>query len=375
MVSAGKRRVKTIVRDEMTRREFLRAVAVTAGAAGVTLILPSCAPEPTPTPAPQELVAGMMDTSAYRKDPPWTVGRSGMGEVNSWQVIRTLHYEYGWQEKYADLFGEVFYAQAFWDPAQQVADLEDILTHDIDVLFLLPVTGGNCIAQIEATMDRGIPVILGGGRAYTENYVSYIDRDNSGCGLLYAEYIARKMNYEGNVVLMMGLPGNTYAEDVLRGARDGLARYPDIVEAGIEYGQWSPVEGKAAMEALLASVPQIDGIVNDGGNMGIGIVDAYMDAGLPIPPMCGDDGNGWLRLAKENNVKFLACHGGAELALDEVDIAVKVLRGEPVPKIILADIPHFEEDETDKYYRPDLNDQYWAINKLSDEWIQEHYAL
>jgi len=303
------------------------------------------------------------------------VGRSGMGEVNSWQVIRSRHYEYGWQEKYKGLFGEVYYAQAMWDPAKQVADLEDIFTHDIDVLFLLPVSGGNCITQIEEAMDRGIPVILGGARAYTEKYASYVDRDNCGCGLLYAEYIARKINYEGNVVLMMGMPGNTYAEDVLRGARDGLARYPNIVEAGIEYGQWSPVEGKAAMEALLASVPQIDGIVNDGGNMGIGIVDAYLDAGLPIPPMGGDDGNGWLRKAKENNVEFLAVHGGAELALDEVDIAVKVLRGEPVPKIILPDIPHFTEDELDEYYRPDLDDQYWAINKLPEEWIQKYYAL
>ncbi len=375
MASTGKRRVKTIVRDEMTRREFIKAVAVTAGAAGATLILPSCAPGPTPTPTPYELAAGMVDTSAYQKEPPWTVGRSGMGEVNSWQVLRSRHYDYGFQEKYKDLFGEVFYAQAMWDPAKQVADLEDILTQDIDVFFIHPVSGGNCITQIEAAMNRGIPVILGGARAYTEKYVSYIDRDNSGCGLLYAEYIARKINHEGNVVLMMGMAGNTYAEDVLRGARDGLARYPDIVEAGLEWGQWSPVEGKAAMEALLASVPQIDGIINDGGNMGIGIVDAYLDAGLSIPPMGGDDGNGWLRKAKENNVEFFAVHGGAELALDEVDIAVKVLRGEPVPKNILADISYFEEDELDKYYRPDLDDQYWAINKLPEEWIQKYYAL
>lgn len=373
MEATGKRRVKTIVREEMTRREFIKAVAVTAGAAGATLILPSCGKAPTPTPF--VVGAGMVDTSAYKKDPPWTVGRSGMGEVNSWQVLRSRHYDYGFQEKYKDLFGEVFYSQAMWDPSKQVADLEDILTHDIDVFFIHPVSGGNCITQIEAAMDRGIPVILGGARAYTEKYVSYVDRDNSGCGLLYAEYIARRINYKGTVVLMMGMAGNTYAEDVLRGARDGLARYPDIAIGGIEYGQWSPVEGKAAMEALLASVPQIDGIINDGGNMGIGIVDAYLDAGLPIPPMGGDDGNGWLRKAKENNVKFLAVHGGAELALDEVDIAVKILRGEPVTKNILAPIPHFEEDELDKYYRPDLDDQYWAINKLPEEWNKKNYAL
>jgi ribose transport system substrate-binding protein len=372
MTATGRGPLKTIVRDQMSRRDFIKAVAAATGAA---LILPACRPAATPTPGASELTAGLVDTTPFKKDPPWTVGRSGMGEVNSWQVIRSHHFDYGFNRKYAGMFGEVIYTQAFFDPAQQVADLEDILTHDIDVLFVHPVSGGNAIAQIEEAMSRNIPVILGGARAYTENYVSYVDRDNPGCGLLYAEYVARKINYEGNVVLMMGLAGNTYAEDVLRGAREGLAKYPGIVEAGLEWGEWSPVVGKSAMEALLVSVDRIDAILNDGGDMGIGIIDAYLDAGLPIPPMCGDDNNGWLRKAKENNVQFLAVHGGAELALDEVDISVKVLNGEPVPKNILADIPRFEEDALDTYYRPDLNDQYWAINELPEDLIVELYGI
>lgn len=362
---------RIIVRDQMSRRDFLKAVALAAGGA---LILPACGDGQQTTTDTTELTTGMVDTTRFKKDPPWTVGRSGMGEVNAWQVIKSLHYDYGFQEKYKDLFGDVIYTQAFFDPAQQVADLEDILTNDIDVLFVHPVSGGNAIAQIEQAMERDIPVILGGARAYTENYVSYIDRDNPGCGRLYGDYVAQKIGGKGTVVLMMGLPGNTYAEDVLRGVREALARYPDIEEAGLEWGEWSPTEGKVAMESLLVSVPQIDGIINDGGDMGIGIIDAYVDAGLPVPPMCGDDNNGWLRMAKENNVEFLAVHGGAELSLDEVDIAVKVLRGEPVVKNILGEIPTFEEDEVDTYYRPDLNDQFWAINKLPEDWIQEHYA-
>jgi ribose transport system substrate-binding protein len=363
-------RLKVIARDQFTRREFIKALAVTTGAA---LILPSCAPG-APGAGTSGLSLGMVDTTAFKKDPPWTVGRSGMGEVNAWQVIRSHHFDYGFQTKHAGKFGEIFYTQAFFDPAQQVADVEDILTHDIDVLFVHPVSGANVIAQIEQAMSRNIPVILGGARAYTEEYVSYVDRDNPGCGLLYAEYIARKINGEGNVVLMMGLAGNTYAEDVLRGAREGLAKYPGIVEAGLEFGEWSPVIGKSAMEAMLVSVPKIDAILNDGGDMGIGIIDAYLDAGLPVPPMCGDDNNGWLRKAKENNVQFLAVHGGAELALDEVDIAVKVMQGEPVTKNILADIPRFEENELDARYRPDLNDQYWTINKLPEDLIQTLYG-
>ena len=364
MASTNEQRVTTLVRDDMSRRDFIKAVGVAGGAAGVTLILPTKAPS-APT--------GMVDTSKYKKSPPWKAGRSGMGEVNSWQVIATLHFSYGVQTKYKGMFGDVFYAAAKFDPAKQVGDLEDILTHNIDVLFCQPVTGGNCVAQIEQAMAKGIPVILPGARAYTDKYVSYLDRDNPGVGRIYAEYIGKKLGGKGNLAIMMGLAGNTYAEDVLRGVREGMAKYPGLKEVGLVYGAWSPVQGKTAMQGLLAKGVKIDGIINDGGNMGIGIVDAYLDAKQPIPPMCGDDGNGWLRKAKESKVTFLAVQGGAEQYLDAVDTAVKTLNGEPVAKNVLADIITFEEKDVDKYYRPDLNDQYWAINKLPENLIAATY--
>ncbi len=371
---------RVFVRDQMSRREFLRALGISAGAAGVSLLLPSCAPA-TPPPAAEPaapgvaLGVGVVDTSMYKKDPPWKIARAGMGEVNSWQAIATLHFDYYVREKYKDLFSDVYTASAFFDPAQQVADMEDLLSRDPDVMIVQPVTGGNIVAQIEEAMERGIPVILAGARAFTDQYVSYHDRDNSGVGRIYADYIANKLGGSGKVAVVMGLAGNTYAEDVLRGVRDGLALYPDIEEAGLGYGAWSPVEGKTAMEGLLASADRFDGIINDGGNMGIGIVDAYLDAGLPIPPMCGDDGNGWLRKAKENDVTFLSVQGGAEQFADAVEFAVKTMQGEPVAKNVLADIMTFDESQLDDFYRPDLNDQYWAINKLPEEVIVENYAL
>ena len=111
-----KNRVNTIVRSEMSRREFLKAIGVAAGA---TLILPSCViqqPMPAPaaaTPAPVSLSAGMVDTSAYKKDSPWAIGRSGMGEVNSWQVMATLHFEYGVKEGTSEPFFCIFFVVAF----------------------------------------------------------------------------------------------------------------------------------------------------------------------------------------------------------------------------------------------------------------------
>jgi len=96
---------------------------------------------------------------------------------------------------------------------------------------------------------------------------------------------------------------------------------------------------------------------------------------LPFVPMCGDDGNGWLRKAKENNVAFGGVQGGAEQMADAVEFAVKTLKGEPVARDVLAPIQTFSQEQIDQFYRADLNDQYWAINKLPEEVLVENYKL
>jgi ABC-type sugar transport system substrate-binding protein len=190
-----------------------------------------------------------------------------------------------------------------------------------------------------------------------------------------ADYICKQIGSKGNVAVMMGFAGNTYAEDVYRGVKEGLAQYPDVKEVALVYGAWSPTEGKTAMAGVIAQGEKVDGIINDGGNMGIGITDAYKDAGLPLPPLCGDTGNGWLRVAKENNIKFMGTYpGGNELTLDAVDTAVQVLKGEPVTKNVLPLNTVFNESQLDEMYRPDLNDQYWAMSKLPEEWNKKYYA-
>jgi hypothetical protein len=34
----------------------------------------------------------------------------------------------------------------------------------------------------------------------------------------------------------------------------------------------------------------------------------------------------------------------------------------------------FEQDQLDKYYRADLNDQYFAVSELPEAWIKKYYA-
>ena len=79
------------------------------------------------------------------------------------------------------------------------------------------------------------------------------------------------------------------------------------------------------------------------------------------------------QLAKQHDIDFLAESGGNPLSLTAVNLAVKILRGEPVPKKVEYPVVTFEKNQLDKYYRPDLTDQYFAVNELPEAWIKKHY--
>ena len=68
----------------------------------------------------------MVDTSVYKKASPWNIARSGMGELNSWQVSATLHFRYGVEEKYNQLLsGSPVEVQVALDP-YKINDIPDV---------------------------------------------------------------------------------------------------------------------------------------------------------------------------------------------------------------------------------------------------------
>jgi ribose transport system substrate-binding protein len=321
-----------------------------------------------------DVIPGMVDTSKYKKKGPWAAGRAGLADANAWMTMFGLHFQYGIQEKYAKEFKEFKRTSSFWNPVKQIADIEQLVAQGVDLLFIDPVSEGALVGAVEEVYDMGIPVVLASTVVNTDKYTTWVSRDNIKAGFHYANWMGKKLNGKGNVVVLMGMAGTSYAEDVLRGVKQGLSAYPDIKILETAYCDWSPVKAKETMEVFIQSNPKIDGIIADGGQMGFGAVEAMLDAGKKIPPITADDWNGWLRMAKQHDIDFLAVSGGNPLALTCVDLAVKILKGEAIPKIVEYPMVTFEKDELDKYYRPDLTDQYFAVHELPEAWIKKHYS-
>ena len=268
----------------------------------------------------------------------YVIGISYQGPNNDWAINFKAHFEMTLQEEFADKVEKVIYKEYGWDGEQQIADVEDLMTMGIDILIVAPHSDTGLDTTIESVKAAGIPVVVYNAAPGTDQYDALIKSDNVADGSNAAEWMCQRLNGEGNLLIIGGAPGGAYAEDMIEGYDQTLANYPDIEVLGYEYAYWTPATAKQIVESYIAKGDQIDGIIVS-GLMGLGCLEAFVDADMTIPPMTSGDGwTGFLRKAEEigytdfgaiptNN--FIYAVGAIRLAFD-------VLEGNPVEKITLV---------------------------------------
>jgi len=302
-----------------------------------------------------DIAISPVDTSKYKKEGPYTIAFASQGPTNSWATI----YDEALKAHAKELGVTIEYAGADGKEDKQVGDINDLLAKKPDALIVTPM-GPSVKAPIERAAAAGIPVILCTGTVDTTANVSRVDRDNRLNGALTAEWIAQQVGGKGSIVMLSGIAGVPTAEARKAAAEEVFAKYPDIKILDKQYTNWSPTDGKKVMEQLLAKYgDQIQAIWSDSGLQDIGVIQVYKDAGKPVPPITAEPVNGFLKLAKDNNVTFAAVGYPPTHSTECLDTALAALKGETVTSFVNVDVPLFTNKEIDKYVRTTCSDDLW----------------
>ena len=307
------------------------------------------------------------DTSEFATEGPYKIAFASQGPTNSWALTYDQSLLYHAEQNYPDL--EILYADANGDADQQVNDIEDLLVQGPDALIVTPL-GAAITGSLERAAAEGVPVVLCTGRVDTDAFVTRIDRDNRLNGTLTAEWIAKEIDYEGQIVMISGIPGVPTAEDRLAAANAVFEQYPDIEILAHEYANWSPTEGKVVMEGLLVAHDNIDAVWSDSGFLS-GAVEAFTEAGRDIPPLSAEPVNGFLRVAAENDLEFVAVGYPPDHSTACLDAAVDILEGEPQPSFINVDAEVFTHERLDDFYVPECGDDLWVPSTLPEDRLDE----
>lgn len=273
-----------------------------------------------------------VDTSKFKKEPPYTIGFSNASISNIW-AVGYLHALEHAAEKNKALIKKLIITDANDDPAKQVADIQDLMQRGVDILIVRPSTEAVDRAVVRAT-KAGLPVVLGDRRVPSEDFVSFVTADDWAMGRNMAQWMVEKLGGKGNVVLLSGIAGASPAELRAKAAMEVFNSYPDIKVLDRQFTDWSPAKGKTVMAALIQKYGKdINGVWADAGLQGSGAIEAYVAAGYAdgtIPPITCQDLNACWVNAIQHKVPMMSIDNPPAGGGTALDVALKVLQGIPV---------------------------------------------
>jgi ribose transport system substrate-binding protein len=290
---------------------------------GAALMVGGCGPkEPTET---STSGAKASSKSAY------TIGMSQCTLREPWRVEMNAQIRAA-AEKHPNL--KIEFKDAQGDTLKQRAHIEEFVSAGRDLIIISPKEAQPLTEPVAKAMEAGIPVIVLDRRLLGDKYTCFIGADNTKIGRAAGQWIIEKLKGKGNLVELKGLMTSTPGQDRHRGFREAIAGsdVKVIFEADMK---WDETEARKEMESALSRFPQIDCVYahNDPGAHGAylagragGREKQMVFVGIDALPQEG------VVYVKEGilDATFQYPTGGAEA----IDIALKILAGEKVPKEI-----------------------------------------
>jgi ribose transport system substrate-binding protein len=311
------------------------------------------------------------DTSAFKKDPPYDIATIVQGPTNGWGTIFDTVMNYELQQ--SGKLGEQLYVPWDFTTESQANGIDDAIAKDVDLILLAALSRAGLKDPVERAIAAGIPVVTCMATVSGDGPTVDVSRNIPLQGYDSAKGLAEKLGGQGKVVMLHGIAGVDAAEFWKSGAMAAFAETPGIEVVAEDYGNWSVSDATDVMRAILTAQPQVDGVWVGGLEMGVSVINAFNEAGRPLPKMAGTNPiNGFLRLAIENDIDFFAAPFPPAASKLCVETAFKVLNGESVPRFIeVADVMEgtqpFGSDEAEAHYNAKFNDDWIGPAVVPDQ--------
>jgi ribose transport system substrate-binding protein len=241
----------------------------------------------------------------------------------------------------------------------QLAQFDQLIDQNVDIILALVLQPNAFVAPIEKAAEHVIPTVtfltaVPTPSALNVQYNSYAAAAQSVATML------RLIGGKGNVMYVRGVPGTDPDVDGHAAFKDALKRCPAIKSVGEAYGTFLNPTAKREVQKFLATHPQkISGVMQSGA-MAPGIMDAFAQAGRPMPVVV-DIANqkGSLGYWRENRDKYFgigAGIGAESLADSTVRVALRTLKGDgPRLNNLLTLIPLITPENLDEWAQPGWN--------------------
>ena len=202
------------------------------------------------------LVLAATMCTAIAEEKTYVIGMSQCNLGEPWRVA--MNDQIAAAAKDYPMF-DVIYADAAQDNSKQIADIENFIQMQVDLIIASPNEATPLTNVIKRAYEAGIPVILLDRKIDGDTYTQFIGADNVYIGRVCGEYVADVLLPDGGKICEIeGLAGTSGGIERDQGFREGIAKNPKLEIIANNNADWLREKAITVAEEMLQVHDDID---------------------------------------------------------------------------------------------------------------------
>ena len=236
----------------------------------------------------------------------------------------------GAESKAAELGYNLIVLDSQNDPAKELANIEDALSRNVQILLINPTDSDAVKSGIKAANRKGVPVVTVDRGANGGEVASHIASDNVLGGKMAGEVLAGAIGGTGKVVELEGVPGTSAARDRGLGFNEAIATMAGIEVVAVQPADFDRTKGLNVMENILQAQPDISAVFAHNDEMALGAIKAIQASGRDIIVVGFDGTDDGVSAVNDGSMLATIAQQPVVIGAMGVATAAKILAGETV---------------------------------------------
>jgi len=220
------------------------------------------------------------------------------------------------------------------DVAQQLQQVQNFIGQGVDAIIINPVDTNAVKPIVDLTSKAGIPLVFVNRKPATEltGKMAYVGSDSELAGRLQMEALAKRMDYKGNVAILLGDLANEATRDRTKGVEAVVAKYPGLKVVQKQTAKFTRNDAVDVVSNWMTAGDDIQAIASNNDEMAIGALQALGKNDQKIL-IAGVDGTpDALQMIKNGKMVATVFQDAKGQGAGAVQTAVKLAKGEQVQK-------------------------------------------
>ena len=248
------------------------------------------------------------------------------------------------------------------DVSKQSQQISDLIARKVDAIVVNAASPTELNGILTQASERGI-LVVSFDNVITAPSALKVNTDQAAFGRQLADWLAKKLDGKGNVIMVTGVAGTFVDEDRNKGADEVWAKNPGIKVVNRYTGMWDSATAERNTASILPSLPQIDGIWCQGGTDCV--LKAFIAANRPLPPTAGEAENGFRKFMigyEGHKVEGISIGQPPFLSVISLELARRILAKTYPKKDITIPFPYVTNETVKEGVTvfPNLPDSFFA---------------